>query len=88
MKGDFAKAYEAGRQAYQDQQSNRSSLGRSSWGYIFIVLIIAVAVVIDMEHWLPWHLALLLCIPVVLAYGIVKGVLLRRKAQPPKEQDS
>jgi ribose/xylose/arabinose/galactoside ABC-type transport system permease subunit len=77
MKGDFAKAYEAGRHAYRKQ-------GSAVPINIFTFLIVAVAVVIVLKGWLPWYLTILLCLVLALAYGFIRGMLLRRKVPSPE----
>jgi ribose/xylose/arabinose/galactoside ABC-type transport system permease subunit len=78
MKGDFAKAYQAGRQAYRKQGSDVPT-------NVFTFLMMAVAVVIVLKGWLPWYLTILLCLVLALAYGLVRGILQRRNARPPQE---
>ncbi len=78
MKGDFAEAYEAGRQAYKE----RGSDGPSG---VFISVIVAIAVLLIWQGRLPWYLAILSCLALALAYIFIRAILQRRKAQPPKE---
>jgi len=78
MKGDFAKAYSAGKQAYREQRFN-------AWEYVFIFLVVLVALASFEGHWLPWYTTLLILVPVALGYGVIKGILQRKKVQQPKE---
>jgi hypothetical protein len=78
MKGDFAKAYEAGRQAYRKQGSDGPT-------NVVVFLIMAVAAVMIWKEWLPWYLTILLCLALALAYAFLRGILQRKKEQPPQD---
>lgn len=77
MKGDFAKAYNAGRQAVQEQQFKGQLF--SIWDGVFTVFIAMGSVVSLEEHWFPTYLTVLILVLVVLGYGVIKGVLQQRK---------
>jgi hypothetical protein len=86
MKGDFAKAYNAGKQAYREHQS-RPWEHPGPWDLVvFTCGISAITLLSFADHWLHWPISILLYISAMLGYIKIRTILQRRNAQPPKEQ--